>query len=104
MSKMATMLEMPAREEIDLTRVLAALGDPIRLQIVRALARSGECRCGTLDLPVSDATRSHHLRILRAAGVTSTRVDGTRRFVSLRRDDLDERFPGLVDAVVSGGA
>jgi DNA-binding transcriptional ArsR family regulator len=103
MSKIATTLEMPGREELDLTRILAALGDPVRLEIVRALARTGECRCGTLDLPVSDATRSHHLRILRESGVTSTRVDGTRRFVSLRRDDLDARFPGLIDAVAVGG-
>jgi DNA-binding transcriptional ArsR family regulator len=100
MSKIATTLEMPAREDLDLTRILAALGDPVRLEIVRALARSGECRCGALHLRVSDATRSHHLRILRESGVTSTRVDGTRRFVSLRRDDLDARFPGLADAVV----
>jgi DNA-binding transcriptional ArsR family regulator len=99
MSKMLT-LTMPERDELDLTRILAALGDPVRLEIVRALARTGECRCGAIDLPVSAATRSHHLRILREAGVTSTRIDGTRRFVSLRRDDLDMRFPGLVAAVV----
>jgi len=53
-----------------------------------------------MPLPVSASTRSHHLRILREAGVTVTRVEGTQRMVSLRRDDLESRFPGLLDAVL----
>lgn len=95
-------LEMPEQEEIELTAVLEALADPIRLEIVSILAVGGERPCGTLALPVGDSTRSHHLRVLRAAGVTATRIDGTKRLVSLRRDDLDARFPGLLDSVVTG--
>ncbi len=56
------------------------------------------------SLPVSDPTRSHHPRVLREAGVTATRAVGTQRLVSLRRDDLDARFPGLLDAVVAVAA
>jgi DNA-binding transcriptional ArsR family regulator len=96
---MTKMLEMPAREEIGLPEVLHALSDPVRLEIVRMLARDGERACGTLELPIADSTRSHHLRILREAGVTATRAVGTQRLVSLRRDDLDKRFPGLLAAV-----
>jgi DNA-binding transcriptional ArsR family regulator len=90
----------PATEDLDLTTVLQALGDPVRLQIVRVLAADGERACGTVELGVSKATRSHHLKTLREAGVTLTRIEGTHRYVSLRHDDLEARFPGLLDAVL----
>jgi DNA-binding transcriptional ArsR family regulator len=93
-------LDQPATADLDLTTVLQALGDPARLAIVRALAEDGERACGSFELGISKATRSHHFKVLREAGVTFTRVDGTRRHVSLRRDDLEKRFPGLVDAVL----
>ncbi len=95
-------LEMPAAEAIELPEVLHALSDPVRLEIVRALAADGEQACGILPLPVSASTRSHHFKILRDAGVTITRAVGTQRLVSLRRGDLDHRFPGLLDAVLRG--
>jgi DNA-binding transcriptional ArsR family regulator len=95
-----TYLEMPDRADIELPAVLHALSDPVRLEIVATLASGGERACGTLALPVSDSTRSHHLRVLRDAGVTATRVKGTKRIVSLRREDVDARFPGLLDSVL----
>jgi DNA-binding transcriptional ArsR family regulator len=94
-------LEMPDRADLELSAVLHALSDPVRIEIVSTLAAGGERACGTLALPVSDSTRSHHLRVLRDAGVTATRVDGTRRMVSLRRGDVDARFPGLLDSVLA---
>jgi DNA-binding transcriptional ArsR family regulator len=97
---MEQLLEMPRVDELELVEVLQALSDPIRLQIVQELASAGEQACGAMPLPVSASTRSHHLRILREAGVTVTRVDGTQRLVSLRRADLESRFPGLLDAVL----
>jgi DNA-binding transcriptional ArsR family regulator len=99
----ATYLPMPDTDALELAKVLEALADPIRLQIVAALAR-GERPCGSFPLPVSDSTRSYHLRILRDAGVTRTRVSGTQRLVSLRHDDLERRFPGLLRAVLAGYA
>lgn len=94
-------LDQPTVDEIELTSVLQALGDPVRLRIVRELAAAdGERTCGTFELGVSKATRSHHFRVLREAGVTHTRVEGTHRHVSLRRDDLEARFPGLLGAVL----
>jgi DNA-binding transcriptional ArsR family regulator len=95
-------LEMPATEDLELTGVLQALSDPIRLEIVRELAAGGEQACGVIPLPVSASTRSHHFKILRDAGLTVTRVRGTQRLVSLRRADLERRFPGLLDAVLAG--
>jgi DNA-binding transcriptional ArsR family regulator len=68
---------------------------------VRKLAEGDECTCGTFDLGLSKATLSHHFRVLRESGVVRTRVDGRRRMLSLREDDLDDRFPGLLGAVLS---
>jgi DNA-binding transcriptional ArsR family regulator len=91
----------PAVEELELPAVLHALSDPIRLRIVRDLADAGACNCGSFAVPVAKSTLSHHLRVLREAGVTLTEPTGTQRVVSLRRADLDSRFPGLLDAVLS---
>jgi DNA-binding transcriptional ArsR family regulator len=95
-------LLQPATDQLDLTTVLQALGDPVRLRIVRVLATEGERACGSVELAVSKATRSHHFKVLREAGVTNTRIEGTHRYVTLRRDDLEARFPGLLDAVLQG--
>jgi DNA-binding transcriptional ArsR family regulator len=91
----------PNADEITLSGLMAALSDPVRVQIVRSLASHGEASCGTFDLGIAKATRSHHLRVLREAGLTQTRAQGTHRYVSLRREELDARFPGLLDAVLS---
>jgi DNA-binding transcriptional ArsR family regulator len=94
----------PEADELSLPKVLAALADPARLATVRMLARVGESACGQIQhdagLEVSKSTMSHHLRILREAGITHSRVQGARRMLTLRREDLDARFPGLLDAVL----
>jgi DNA-binding transcriptional ArsR family regulator len=95
-------LEHPAREDLDLVQVLQALGDPVRLQIVRFLARAdGAVACHEIPVPVSKSTGSHHLKALREAGVVEATVDGTRKYHTLRRDDLEARFPGLLDGVLA---
>lgn len=92
-------LEQPELDAIELAEVLNALSDPTRLEIVRGLAADGERQCGSFDLGLTKATRSHHFKVLREAGLTYTRLEGTARFVTLRREELDARFPGLLDAV-----
>ncbi|MEU7848845.1 metalloregulator ArsR/SmtB family transcription factor [Micromonospora parva] len=91
----------PDLTAVPVTSVLAALADDVRLQIVRALAEGGESPCGSFDFGVSKATRSHHLKVLREAGLTRTRAAGTSRLVRLRRDELDKLYPGLLDAVLT---
>ena len=91
----------PSRAELELAAVLHALSDPARLAIIRHLEDDGECSCGTIDIDVSRATLSHHFRVLREAGVVRTRPDGRKRYLSLRRDDLEARFPGLLDVVLT---
>jgi DNA-binding transcriptional ArsR family regulator len=93
-------LHHPRIEEIALPDVLHALSDPVRLQIVRALAEREEQSCSSVEASVSKSTLSHHFKVLREAGVTHTRVNGTHRLVSIRRDELEERFPGLLDSVL----
>src|SRR3954454_293035 len=92
----------PAVEELEITAVLAALSDPGRLAVVRELAACEERTCGTFGYWQSKATRSHHLKILGEAGLTRPRAESTHRYVSLRREDLELRFPGLLDAVLGG--
>src|ERR687891_1419461 len=84
----------PLREEIELGAVLHALSDPVRLKIVGALAAGdGEQTCGSFDVPVTKSTCTHHFKVLREAGVIHQRQQGRTRLNSLRRDDLDARFP-----------
>ncbi|XRQ09210.1 ArsR/SmtB family transcription factor [Actinomadura welshii] len=90
----------PDPDEIHLISVMGALSDPIRVGLVRVLADGRERGWGELRAPVAKSTLSHHLRVLRDAGVTRTRQEGTRCYVELRRDDLEARFPGLLDAVL----
>ncbi|TDC55120.1 transcriptional regulator [Actinomadura sp. KC345] len=90
----------PDLDEIGLITVLGALSDPIRIGLVRVLADGRERGWGELRAPIAKSTLSHHLRVLRDAGVTRTRQEGTRCYVELRRDDLDARLPGLLDTVL----
>jgi DNA-binding transcriptional ArsR family regulator len=101
---MTEILSMPSADDLELPEVLQALSDPIRLRIVAELAAGGEQACGVMPLPVSASTRSHHFRILREAGLTVTRIVGTQRLVRLRREAVDARFPGLLDAVLEPAA
>jgi DNA-binding transcriptional ArsR family regulator len=93
-------MEEPELSEVPLLTVLQALADEHRLTIVRGLCDGGEQMCGTFLPQISKATRSHHFKVLREAGLTRTRVEGTAKYVRLRLDELDERFPGLVSSVL----
>ncbi|MFD5621713.1 ArsR/SmtB family transcription factor [Streptomyces yangpuensis] len=91
----------PAVDRIELVDVLAALGHPVRLEIVRRLASGEEACCGEVvpDLPRSSVT--HHLRTLRESGVVRRRPQGRKLYLALRRDDLELRFPGLLELVLA---
>lgn len=103
MGAMTEMVTHPPRSDIKIESVLHALADPIRLRIVRELAHIGcdGIACGAIDLPVTKSTRTHHLRILREAGVIHVRPVGTSRITALRRDDLDALYPGLLDGILA---
>jgi DNA-binding transcriptional ArsR family regulator len=94
-------MEHPARDEIELSAVLPALGDPVRLGMVRDLAASGECACRALHVPVTKSTATHHFKVLRDAGLIQQRQQGTARLNSLRDEDLEARFPGLLASILA---
>lgn len=96
-------LPHPTGEKIDLAAVLHALADPTRLQIVGSLAAAGEMNCSPTACGVSlhKSTLSHHFRVLREAGVIHVRQKGRSRLTRLRREELDKRFPGLLDSVLA---
>jgi DNA-binding transcriptional ArsR family regulator len=94
---------IPDLADIPLVTVLHALSDPVRLEIVSQLAgcRSGDAlACGQVVVPVGKSTASHHLKTLTAAGIVAYREEGTRKLIWLRRDELEQRFPGLIESVL----
>lgn len=102
MSNQVREIPHPEVEQFDLATILRTCGEPVRLALIRLLADGRERMCGdlaaALEMPIS--TTSYHLRLLREAGVTRTRPAGTGRWISLRRDDLDATYPGLVDVLL----
>jgi DNA-binding transcriptional ArsR family regulator len=98
----------PSAADFELSRVLAALADPHRLATVRFVAANGDSWCSQVmqgaGLTMSKSTFSHHVRILREAGIVSRRIEGTKAHMCLRKDDLDTRFPGLMDSILSANA
>lgn len=91
----------PERQQIRLENVLMALGNPLRLAVVRVLANGGEHACGTLLHGLPKSTLTHHWRVLRESGVIWQRPDGRANLLSLRREDIDARFPGLLDSLLA---
>ncbi len=94
---------MKVKSPPDLVTVLQALSDPVRLEIVRQLAgceESAGLPCGKIELEVTKSTASHHLKTLRNAGITAEREEGTRKFVWLRKAEVEALYPGLLDAVL----
>jgi DNA-binding transcriptional ArsR family regulator len=90
----------PSRKDIYLAGVLYALGDPVRLEIVRLLATEGEQCCAGFDFAIAKSTMSNHFKILRESGVVLTRKEGTHHINQLRKADLEALFPGLLEAVL----
>ncbi|MBT2443925.1 helix-turn-helix transcriptional regulator [Streptomyces sp. ISL-36] len=92
----------PDVRTISLQQVLEALVDPVRRRIVSELyATTQDLACGTIDLPVSKSTATHHFHVLREAGLIRQYYVGTSRMNALRREEVDEAFPGLLRALVS---
>ena len=94
-------LHHPRAEELSLPDVLHALSDPVRLEVVRMLADGEERPCSAVESKVAKSTLSHHFKVLREAGITHTRANGTHRLMSLREDELESRFPGLISSVLN---
>jgi len=90
----------PDLADVSIEHLLHALSDPVRLDIVRQLARDGEASCAALDGGRPKSSMSHHFRVLRSAGLVHTRIAGVQHMNTLRREEVDKRFPGLLGAVL----
>ncbi|WP_328538552.1 ArsR/SmtB family transcription factor [Streptomyces sp. NBC_00344] len=92
----------PEVSQVGLQSVLEAMVDPVRRSIVTQLDAAGEdLTCGSFDIPVSKSTATHHFKVLREAGLIRQYYVGTSRMNALRRGEMDETFPGLLDALTT---
>ncbi|HEY9732305.1 MAG TPA: helix-turn-helix transcriptional regulator [Drouetiella sp.] len=93
----------PPIKEVRLENVLYALSDPVRLSVVQQLDSQGEMTCGEFSCaePKGKSTMTHHFRVLRESGLIHTQVDGREHLTTLRRKELDAKFPGLLGSILS---
>jgi len=98
---MGALQNEPKKADLQLTAVLYALSDNTRLQIVQSLAKTPEIACSYFDIHMPKSSLSHHFRVLRTSGVITTRKEGTALLNRLRREDLSERFPGVLESVLA---
>ncbi|MEU0569854.1 helix-turn-helix transcriptional regulator [Nonomuraea sp. NPDC005983] len=94
--------EHPEADEIAIPRVLFALSEPLRLSMVQLLAERGEVDSIELGPDLPRSTLTHHTSLLRESGVVFVRAEGRKCMIQLRRDDLEARFPGLINTVLNG--
>jgi DNA-binding transcriptional ArsR family regulator len=96
-------LPHPDPDQISLPNVLGALSDQTRLAIINYLARDESVGmiCSQFTDLASKTAITYHIAKLREAGVVNVRPEGTRRRVTLRRNDLDTRFPGFLDSIIA---
>jgi ArsR family transcriptional regulator len=93
--------------EIDsLALAFKALSHPARLTILQTLARRGTCICGEIVevLPLSQATVSQHLKVLKDAGLISGEIDGQKSCYCINNDtiqDLEKRFEALFGSLTN---
>jgi DNA-binding transcriptional ArsR family regulator len=94
-------IKHPNIEQVELTDIMYALADPTRLEIVSLLANAGRrMTCGELDLNRPKSSMSHHFKILRSAGLVETVVEGTEHMNSLRYEEIERKYPGVLHAVL----
>ncbi|MFE7618313.1 ArsR/SmtB family transcription factor [Streptomyces sp. NPDC057496] len=94
--------EHPDTEAIAIPRVLFALSEPLRLNMVRMLVERGEVDSIELGPDLPRSTLTHHTSLLRESGVVFVRAEGRKCMIRLRDDDLEARFPGLIRTVLDG--
>lgn len=93
----------PTIDQLNLATILNALGDPLRLEIVKNLASNNELTCGCCEVNAQyqKSTLSHHFKVLRESGIIQVRIDGKQRFLSIRYDDIEKKFPGLLASILN---
>lgn len=94
-------IKHPTIEQVELTDIMYALADPTRLEIVVMLAQAGrKLTCGEINLNRPKSSMSHHFKILRSAGLVETLIEGTEHMNSLRLEEVEGKYPGVLSAVL----
>ena len=94
-------IKHPSIDQVELTDIMYALSDPARLEIVGRLANAGrKMTCGELDLNRPKSSMSHHFKILRAAGIVETLIEGTEHMNALRLEEIERKFPGVLQSIL----
>ena len=94
-------IKHPTIEQVELTDIMYALADPTRLEIVLMLAHAGKkLKCGEINLNRPKSSMSHHFKILRSAGLVETLIEGTEHMNSLRLEEVESKYPGVLSAVL----
>lgn len=83
-------------KKMPLSTIFDALSDPVRLDVMIFLLKENEITCGECKSSVAKSTMSHHFKVLREAGLIQKREEGTTHYLSVRRDEIDARIPGLL--------
>lgn len=95
-------IKHPTIDQVELTDIMYALADPTRLEIVTLLAKAGrKLTCGEIDLNRPKSSMSHHFKILRSAGLVETLIEGTEHMNSLRLEEIEQKYPGVLNAVIN---
>ena len=95
-------IKHPTIDQVELTDIMYALADPTRLEIVTLLAKAGrKLNCGEIDLNRPKSSMSHHFKILRSAGLVETLIEGTEHMNSLRLEEIEQKYPGVLNAVIN---
>ena len=92
-------LHHPTPDDVTLDRVLGALSDPIRRDVLAHIADHGPQFCGDFDYGIAKSTMSYHFKVLRESGLMHTEVLGTHRKITRRDSVIENLFPGLLDSV-----
>lgn len=99
---MARTFVHPSTKDLTIDGVLYALSDPIRRNIVMKLldCNEGKMSCVKSCSELSPSTISFHHKILREAGIIRSEKIGVEVINSVRAEDLNKKFPGLLDSIL----
>jgi len=91
---------MKELKEIPLDKILKAMGDPIRLGVIKQLlqAEKQEITCGDFNYCVQKATFSHHIKILIESHILCERIEGVRKYLSINPNIL-KTYPSIFEAI-----
>lgn len=97
-------IKHPTMNQVSITDIMYALSDPGRIEMVRRLYAGSDLTCGELDLDRPKSSMSHHFKILRESGLIETKVQGKQHLNTLRKAEIEQKFPGLLESVIRAAA